>query len=177
MPSIPFVGQIMPAAFGFTPTNWAPCNGQLLPIQQNQALFSLLGTSFGGDGVRTFALPDLRGRAVLGSDFRTVAWGQIDGTEQVTMTTDNLPSHTHPLQASTTTGATGRAVPPAGKLFGVNPGTAPAAIFAPAGSSEVPLAVGTNVPPVGGSQPHNNMQPYLVINYLIALTGQFPPRP
>jgi microcystin-dependent protein len=166
----------MPAAFGFVPKGWAACNGQILAIQQNQALFALLGTTYGGDGRITFALPDLRGRAVIGCNFGSVAWGQIDGSEQVSMTTDHLPRHTHSLQASTSTGAAGRPAPPVGKLYGVNGGTSPASIFAPAGSNEVVLAVGTNVTPAGGNQPHNNMQPYLAINYVIALNGIFPPR-
>ena len=177
MPLTPFVGQIMPAAFGFVPRGWAACNGQILSIQQNQALFSLLGVTYGGDGRITFALPDLRGRSIVGSDFTSVAWGEIAGSETVGMTNEQLPRHTHSLQASTTAGPTGRPAPPVGKLFGVNSATSPASIFAPAGSNEVVLSAGTNVPPSGGNQPHNNMQPYLTINYVIALNGMFPSRP
>lgn len=177
MPLTPFVGQIMPAAFGIVPKGWAPCNGQILSIQQNQALFSLLGVTYGGDGVRTFALPDLRGRAIVGSDFTSVAWGEIAGSETASVTTDQLPSHTHSLQASTTPGATGRPAPPVGKLFGVDSATSPASLFATAGSNEVALVTGKNVTPTGGSLPHNNMQPYLTINYVIALNGVFPSRP
>ena len=175
MPAEPYLGQIMPAAFGFVPRGWAACNGQLMSVQQNSALFSLLGTAYGGDGRSTFGLPDLRGRAVLGCNFGSIPQGQIAGTEKVTLTVGQLPNHTHTLQASTTAGTT-RGTPPTNLLFGVN--TTPAAsIFFPAGSQEIVLAVGANVAPNGGNQSHNNMQPYLVINYLIALSGLFPSRP
>lgn len=177
MPVTPFLGQIMPAAFGIVPKGWAMCNGSLLAIQTNSALFSLLGTTFGGNGVTTFALPDLRGRAVLGSDIRGQApWGQIAGTETVQLTTNQIPSHTHTLQASTTVGQ-GRGSNPAGNLFGVAGGTQPPMIFAAPDAKDIALSSSTNVQNVGGNLPHNNMQPYLVINYLIALTGVFPPRP
>lgn len=174
MPLEPFVGQIMPAGFGIVPRNWAPCDGRLLPVQNYQALFSLLGVTYGGNGVATFALPDLRGRAVLGCNLSTVAWGLVSGTETVTLTVDQLPRHNHMIQATTRSG-TGRAAPPTNKIFATT--TAEESIFAPAGSNEVPLVVGGNVGYDGGSLPHNNMQPYLVVNYLIALSGIFPPRP
>jgi microcystin-dependent protein len=174
MPLEPFVGQIMPAGFGITPRGWAPCDGRLLAIQQNQALFSLLGTTYGGDGRSTFALPDLRGRAILGSNLGTVAWGQVGGTETVTLSVQQLPAHNHTIGAISKSG-TGRAVSPAGRVFA---GTdAAEKIFAPTGSKEVPLATGTNIGNDGGNLPHNNMQPYLVINYMIALNGIFPSRP
>lgn len=173
MPVQPFVGQIMAVGFGFTPKNWQPCNGQLLPINQNQALFSLLGVTYGGDGVTTFALPDLRGRAVMGSG-TNIPPGAIAGTETVALTADQLPSHTHALQASTTKGA-GRGGTPSANVFGEN--TAPVnSIFAPAGGTQVPLQPGTNVVAFGGGAPHNNMQPFLVLNYVIATSGLFPSR-
>ncbi|WP_245431274.1 phage tail protein, partial [Rhodoplanes roseus] len=118
----------MPAAFGLVPRGWALCDGSLLSIQSNQALFALLGTTFGGDGRSTFGLPDLRGRAVLGSDLASVPWGQVAGTETVTVTVDQLPSHTHVVSASTTAG-TGRGSAPNGNLFGINTAS-PVAIFA-----------------------------------------------
>lgn len=178
MPLTPFVGQIMPAGFGIIPKGWAPCNGSLLPINTNQALFSLLGTTYGGDGIRTFALPDLRGRAVLGSNFASVPWGQISGTETVTVSTSQLPSHTHVIQASTVLGAGGKPAPPTNQIFGQNLPNPPTTeyIFAAAGSMEINLSIGTNVINTGGGRPHNNMQPSLVISYMIALTGIFPSR-
>lgn len=174
MPAEPFLGQIMPAAFPFVPRGWAACNGQLLSVTQNSALFSLLGTAYGGDGRTTFGLPDLRGRAVLGCNFGSIPQGQIAGSERVTLTVGQLPNHTHMLQASTSAGASRNAAP-TNNLFGVNT-TPPASIFFPAGSQEIVLAVGPNVVPNGGNQAHNNMQPYLVINYLIATSGVFPSR-
>ena len=174
MPVDPYIGQIMPAGFGYNPKNWAPCSGQTLSIQQNQALFSLLGTTYGGDGITTFRLPDLRGRAILGSDFGTVAWGQVGGSETVPLSVDQLPGHNHPMQAATTEGG-GRGGGPTNNLFGTNT-AASEMIFADAGSNEVPLATGTNVGPQGGGQAHNNMQPFLVVNYLIALNGVYPSR-
>jgi len=176
MPATPYLGQIMPVSFSIIPRGWAACNGQLVSVQQNQALFSLLGTAFGGDGRNTFALPDLRGRAVLGCNFGSIPRAQIAGSERVTLDVNQLPNHTHTLQASTTAG-TGRAQAPNDNLFGANTATPANLIFAAAGSAEIPLAVGTNVAPAGGSQPHNNMQPYLVIAYLIAMQGIFPPHP
>jgi microcystin-dependent protein len=179
MPSQPILGQIMPFAGTTVPRGWALCNGALLAIQTNQALFALLGTYYGGDGVRTFGLPDLRGRAILGStgsggDFPA---GLTSGTVSVALNTQQLPSHNHMIQASTTLG-TGREAVPANNLFGTNtaPPAGPKLIFATAGSGETPLASGTNVVNEGGNHAHNNMQPYLVINYMIALNGIFPSR-
>lgn len=174
MPLEPFVGQIMPAGFGITPKGWAPCNGQLISIQQNQALFALLGVTYGGDGIRTFALPDLRGRAILGSNLTSVPRGQVDGTEYVTLLLQHLPAHNHMIGATTKISTT-RSASPANNLFAAT--NTSQMIFAPAGSNEVPLASNTNVGTAGNNSRHNNMQPYLVINYLIALNGVFPSRP
>lgn len=177
MPADPFVGQIMPAGFGIVPKGWHACDGSILPITQYQALFALLGTAYGGDGIRTFALPDLRGRAVLGSNFGSVAWGQVSGTETVTVSVAELPSHNHMVTAATTKGAGRGLSAPTAKLFGENTAGSPVVdIFALAGSKEVALAPSTNVVNDGGNQAHNNMQPFLVINYLIALQGIFPSR-
>ncbi|MDO9426065.1 MAG: tail fiber protein [Methylobacterium sp.] len=174
MPTEPFIGQIMPAGFGITPKGWLPCNGQILPIQQNSALFSLLGVTYGGDGVRTFALPDLRGRAILGSNIGSVAWGQIGGTENVILLPQHLPAHNHSIEATTKIG-TGRSASPTNNIFAATNTTE--MIFAPAGNNEVPLAPSTNVGSAGNGGQHNNMQPYLAINYLIAISGIFPSRP
>jgi microcystin-dependent protein len=170
----------MPFAGTTVPKGWALCNGALMAIQTNQALFSLLGTYYGGDGIRTFGLPDLRGRAIIGStgssgDFPA---GMTSGTPSVGLSVSQLPSHNHIIQASTTQGSGRGAATPANNLFGTNtlPATAPKSIFLTAGSAEAPLAPGTNVVNAGGNQAHNNMQPYLVINYMIALNGIFPSR-
>ncbi|GAB2174864.1 phage tail protein [Dongia sp. agr-C8] len=173
MPSEPVLGQIMPTAFNIVPRGWARCDGSLLGIQQNQALFSLFGTRFGGDGVQTFGLPDLRGRGVLGAASAAVMGAQ-NGTTTVTLTSAQVPAHAHALLGSTTAG-TGRGASPADHVFGVNKSAGDQKIFGGAGG-EVALAVGTNVVPNAGDQPHNNMQPYLVINYLVALQGTYPSR-
>ena len=179
MPLQPILGQIMPFAGTTVPRGWALCNGALMAIQTNQALFSLLGTYYGGDGIRTFGLPDLRGRAIMGStgsggDFPA---GMTNGEIAVTLNAQQLPSHNHIIQASTAQG-TGRGAAPANNLFGVNtiPPAGPKSIFLTAGSGETPLAPATNVLNEGGNQSNNNMQPYLVINYMIALNGIFPSR-
>lgn len=166
----PFIGQILIVSFNFAPKGWAMCNGQLLPINQNQALFSLLGTTFGGDGRQTFALPDLRGRVPIhqgslsgGSDY---GLGEIGGEETVTLTINQMPAHTHGLMAygggGTTANPTGAAWAAQSRLN----------VF----SSAVPSgAMGAgSIATAGGSQPHENRSPYLVVNYVIALEGIYP---
>lgn len=161
----PFLSEIRIFSFNFAPKGWALCNGQLLPINQNQALFSLLGTTYGGNGQTTFALPDLRGRVPqhLGDGFTL---GQRSGEEHHTVTISELPTHQHLLQGTTVNGTTpvpgGNVLAAAANLY-----AAPTALTAldPSG-----------VTPVGGSQPHDNMQPYLVLNFCIALQGIFPAR-
>lgn len=179
MPVQPVLGQIMPFAGSFAPRGWAFCNGALLSIAQNQGLFSLLGTYYGGNGVSTFALPDLRGRAILGStgsggDFPA---GMVSGVTTVTLIASQIPAHNHMIQASTANGA-GRGASATNNLFGTNtlPADDPKTIFANAGQGEVPLALSTNLADTGGGLAHNNMQPYLVINYVIAMNGIFPSR-
>jgi microcystin-dependent protein len=176
MPLNPYLGQIMPAGFGIIPKGWAPCNGALFAISTNQALFSLLGTAYGGDGIRTFALPDLRGRAVLGSNLTSVPWGQVSGTETATVSTAQLPNHNHVVQATTKAGDA-RAALPTNNLFAQNTAPAGEYIFELAGSMEISLSIGTNIINTGGGLPHNNMQPSLVVNYMIATSGIYPPRP
>jgi len=165
----------MPFAGTVVPKGWAVCNGALLGIVQNQALFALLGTTYGGNGTTTFALPDLRGRAILGSSGTggNNPAGTLSGTTTVPLQTAQLPSHNHFIQAATKQGA-GRGSSPANNLFGVS--TDPAKMFLLAGSMETNLATATNVTFDGNGQPHNNMQPYLVISYLIATQGVFPSR-
>jgi microcystin-dependent protein len=180
MPYQPFLGQIMPFAGIIIPKNWALCNGQLLAINQNTALFSLLGTMFGGNGVNTFALPDLRGRAIMGSSGTSGdnIIGTTSGTPTVQLLTSQIPAHNHSVNAAVTQSTSRGSTQAKNNVFGTNtePVSAPKKIFITAGTGETNLAVGTNVVNDGGNAPHNNMQPYLAISYLIALSGIFPSR-
>lgn len=169
--SSPFLGEIDLVAFNFPPKGWAECNGQLLPINQNQALFALLGTTYGGDGRQTFALPDLRGRRLVGmgqgpglSDY---VLGQTGGEEAVTLTVAQMPAHVHNPVADAGVGSN---IAPAGNYWATQTqvflyNNAPSSLAAMA-----PQAIGAT----GGGQPHDNMPPYLVLNYIIALQGVFP---
>jgi microcystin-dependent protein len=174
MPYEPVLGQIMPVAFNKIPKNWHLCDGSLLSIAQNTALFSLFGITYGGDGTHNFGLPDLRGRAIVGAANQQ-SMGMFDGVTAVTLSDPELPQHNHRLSASIAKGA-GRTVSPAAHLFGENTAPGGETIFGLAGSGEVALATKTNLAPSGGSQPHNNMQPYLTINYMVALAGIYPSR-
>ncbi|MBL8264343.1 MAG: phage tail protein [Xanthomonadaceae bacterium] len=176
-----FIGQIMMAGFNFAPKFWALANGQLLPINQNQALFSLLGTQYGGNGTTNFALPDLRSRTPIGyASSVDPSWqppsvqiGQSSGVENVTLLSTNLPAHTHSMNASTTNGDNRGA---SGRIYATSTSTAtPLNVYA---SSSGPLLPQTpqTVAPAGGNQPHPNLQPYSVINFCIALSGIFPSR-
>lgn len=165
--SDPYIGEIRLLSFTFPPRGWALCSGQLLPINQNQALFSILGTQYGGDGVTTFALPDLRGRVPFHTDGGGIGpVGTMVGEEAHTLTAAELPAHTHRMQASL---ATGTATVPTNGY----PAVAPAAAYAPAANTAM---LGTAVSSVGGSQPHENMPPFLALNFAIALQGVFPSR-
>lgn len=164
--STPFLGEIKIISWNFSPKGWAFCNGQFLPINQNQALFSLLGTMYGGNGQTTFALPDMRGRAPIhvGGGF---IQGQAGGQEFHTVTQSEMPAHTHLVSASTnTTGATNQ---PTGNIFA---SSNVASYQTSANNTLIPSEVSN----VGGSQPHENRQPFLVLNYIIALQGIFPSR-
>ncbi|MCC6536129.1 MAG: phage tail protein [Bryobacterales bacterium] len=164
----PFIGQLMCVGFNFAPKNWALCAGQLLPIAQNTALFSLLGTQYGGDGRVTFALPDLRGRVPVGQGqgpgLSNYTIGEMAGTENVTLITSQMPQHTHAVNAN------------AGDAVEASPVNA----FPSAGGAYNTQANTTMNPGMagiaGGNQPHPNQQPYLVLNWIIALSGIFPPR-
>ena len=175
----PFVGQITVFPFNFAPVGWALCEGQLMPISQNTALFSLLGTFYGGDGRTTFALPDLRGRVPVGQgqvpglSFHDI--GEMEGGEAVTLLATQNPPHSHPfpaVAAQATTNAPNGALPAEG--HGSGRGAFPVNFYAPP-QTAVPLASG-QVASAGGGQPHNNLQPYLSLNWCIALQGVFPPR-
>jgi microcystin-dependent protein len=162
--SEPFLSEIKLVSFNFAPKGWALCNGQSLPINQNQALFSLLGTTYGGNGQTTFNLPNLRGQVPIHiGNGHTL--GEAAGSTAVTINIQQLPTHLHVLQGSSNTGSTQNG---AGNVLGVVAGRAytdPAALTTLSPSS---------VSSVGGSQPHNNMMPYLVLNFIIALQGIFP---
>jgi len=170
--SDPFVAEVRIFAGNFAPRNWAFCDGQLLPIAQNTALFSLVGTTYGGDGVSTFALPNLQGRAAMhagsGPGLTSRSLGENGGAETVTLTAQQLATHQHALGANQSSGANDddpgpTAVPGASvgmNLYGV-------------ASNPVDMADGV-VDSTGGGQAHNNMQPYLVLNYIIATIGVYP---
>jgi microcystin-dependent protein len=164
--SDPFLGEIKLMAFGFAPRGWALCNGQLLPINQNQALFSLLGTTYGGDGRVNFSLPDLRGRVPMhmGSGHPL---GERAGEQAHTVTVSELPSHAHGLSATTATATTG--TPGTGVMLATAIGS-PA--YGPP-QNLVPMDP-TSLASVGGSQAHQNMQPFLTVTFCIALQGIFP---
>lgn len=171
-----FLGQIMLVGFPFAPKGFARCDGQLLGITQNQALFSLLGTYYGGDGIRTFGLPDMRGRTPVGfgtsvdSSWQPSPYqiGEMGGVENVTLQQQQLPQHIH-LATGTTSNGTVRN--PSNALYGTNS----ANIYGASSGAQVVLSSHT-VTPAGNGQQHQNMQPYDVINYCIALSGIFPSR-
>jgi microcystin-dependent protein len=166
--SEPFLGEIKIISWNYAPKGWAFCNGQFLPINQNQALFSLLGTMYGGNGQTTFALPDFRGRVPMHVGSSHSTQGEAAGQSAHTVTMSEMPAHTHFLMGTNDIGTT------------QNPGTgvvlskSVANSFGP-GTNLVTMNAGS-ITNVGGSQPHNNMQPYLTLNFIIALQGIFPSR-
>lgn len=166
----PYIGQIIPFTGNFAPRGWALCDGQLLPISQNQALFSILGTTYGGDGRTTFALPDLRGRLPVhpghgpGLSVRTL--GQRAGSETVTLTANQLPSHSHDV--SCTNGRGDKPNPPT-NVFAGDPDK-------PYSSSGTDSMKTTMLTKTGGGGAHDNVAPFLCVNYIIALVGTFPSR-
>jgi len=163
----PFIGEIKMWGCNFAPVGWAMCDGSQIPIQNNEALYSLIGTIYGGDGVNTFALPDLRGRVPMHKS-PNHALGEKAGTESVTLTRDQLPSHNHLPQASSAGSTPG----PAGGVWA----NSAALQFASPNSPTQPMnpnAVGM----AGGSQPHDNMLPFQALTFVIALEGIYPQRP
>jgi microcystin-dependent protein len=169
--SEPFLGMIAIYGFNFAPRGWAMCSGQILPIAQNTALFSLLGTTYGGNGQTTFALPDLRGRVPIhfgqGPGLSSYDLGQSAGTETVTLTVQEIPSHTHQVNASDGDASSNK---PDGALLcqGNQYNQAPPPLTA--------MSANMIPPSGGGNQPHPNLQPYLALNFCIALEGIFPSR-
>lgn len=164
----PYLGEIRIMAFNFVPNGWARCDGQILAIQQNTALFSLLGTNYGGDGIRTFALPDLRGRIPLHATGVAYSLGQTGGEDTHTLTSAEMPAHSHALLGSGAVAVTGA---PANAVLGTK-GRLGRDLMGPANSTLAPTSLNL----AGSNQPHENMQPYLPLTFAIALTGVFPPR-
>ena len=161
----PYIGEIRMFGGNFAPVGWMFCEGQLLPISENDALFTLIGTTYGGDGQSTFALPDLRGRLPVHQGNGSVI-GEAGGVEQVTLTVGQIPIHTHPLLAST---GPGNINTPGGNV------TAESAAVKIYFADQPTVAMGPQaISPSGGSQPHSNFQPYLCINFIISLSGIFP---
>lgn len=168
--SSPFVGEIRMFAGNFAPVGWALCQGQLLPISENPTLFQLIGTTYGGDGQNTFALPDLQSRVPVhvGPGF---ALGQAAGAESVTLTVSQIPAHSHvPLCLS----AAGNQDSPSGAIWADATGTTVYSNAAPSASETLASAA---IGSAGGSQPHDNMIPFLVVNFIISLFGVFPSQP
>ncbi len=186
--SSPFLGQIEIFGFNFAPKNWVPCRGQILPIQQYQALFALLGTTYGGNGVNTFGLPDLQGRVPVGAgtDPGGTQWalGQKGGSESITLTTASMPGHTHTVKAAGKTDVTSNTFSPnntvgLGQTTGLDTGggTMKVLAFAAVTSTTTfgalhPSAISSN----GGGQAHENRMPSLVLNACISIAGVFPSR-
>jgi microcystin-dependent protein len=168
--SNPYIGEIRMFGGSFAPAGWAFCDGQLMPIAENDALFTLIGTTYGGDGQETFGLPNLQSRVPIhqgqGSGLQNYTIGEAAGVESVTLTTQQIPVHNHSWLASTGGGTsispqdTVSAAPPVMKLYRL-------------GSPSDPMAANL-INPVGGSQPHENVMPYLTINYILSLFGIFP---
>jgi microcystin-dependent protein len=172
--SQPFIGEIRMFGGNFAPRDWAFCNGQSLPISQNDALFALIGTTYGGDGVNVFNLPNLQSRLPVnngqGPGLSGYSLGQAGGVEQVTVATSNLPAHSHAVQGDA---ATGTANSPAGNVWANSTGAKQ--FSAPAGSNTTMNSGAIGLAP-GGGQPHDNMRPFLAVNFIISLFGIFPSR-
>ena len=172
--SDPFVAEIRIFPFNFAPKGWAFCSGQLIPISQNTALFSLLGTFYGGDGKSTFALPDLQGSAPMfwgqGQGLSLYDLGQMGGSQTVTLLQSEMPAHAHQASGASGSGPTS----PANNTWGQGAGRTPPPVYTN-GSANVNMAPAT-LTVTGGSVPHNNMQPYLTLNFCIAMQGVFPAR-
>lgn len=161
----PYVGEIRLFAGNFAPAGWMFCEGQLLPISENETLFQLIGTTYGGDGQSTFALPDLRGRIPIHQGNGLIL-AETGGAEEITLTVNQIPAHNHPLLAST---GLATLTDPGGNAS-AQTGTFDGYQTTPEGSAMAAQSVG----PIGGSQPHTNFQPYLCIDFIISLFGIFP---
>ncbi len=169
--SQPYVGEIRMFAGNFAPNGWMFCEGQLLPISENEVLFQLIGTTYGGDGQETFNLPNLQGRVPIHqgtstSSGTTYQIGELGGAEEITLTVNQIPAHSHPLLGSSVNGAQAG---PGGALLASSTVITPYAVE----SANAQMAP-TSIAAVGGSQPHTNFQPYLCVNFIISLFGIFP---
>jgi len=171
-----FVAEIRIFPFFFAPTGWAFCDGQIMPISQNTALFSLLGTTYGGDGKSTFALPDLQGSAPMqpgqGQGLSLRDLGEMSGVESITLLQSEIPVHTHTLNADNVDPADLN-IPSPARVLAISQN---AFAYQPS-STGLGMMAFQALPPAGGGLPHNNMQPYLTLNFCIALQGIFPQRP
>ena len=176
----PYIGQITLFAGNFAPRGWAFCQGQILSIAQNTALFSILGTTYGGNGQTTFALPDLRGRTPIGQGqgpgLPSVTLGEMAGSPTQTLTISQIPAHTHAGQVQiSASNAAGTTTTPEGNYQAAS-STRDSLYAAAANTTMNSNAAQVTIGAVGGNQPHDNMQPYLGLNYIIALQGLYPPR-
>jgi microcystin-dependent protein len=178
-----FVAEIAMFPFNFPPTGWAFCDGQLMPISQNTALFSLIGTYYGGDGRSTFALPNLQGSCIihpgLGPGLSQRFLGETGGSEVVSLLVTEIPAHTHSVEANIKTADPSPTTVLTANPIGNYPATSATNLYSDVAGvgTMTPLNIDVQVTPSGGSMPHNNMQPYLTINFCIALQGVFPQRP
>jgi microcystin-dependent protein len=173
--SNPFVAEIRIFPFNFAPTGWAFCNGQLLPLSQNTALFSLLGTTYGGDGKSNFALPNMQGNAPMhpgqGPGLSLHDLGETGGSDTVTLLDSEMPSHSHSLMANAFPATLGQGSPTTGLAHSAG-GNA----YQNVTNTNIVQMSSNTIAPAGGDQPHNNLMPYLTLNFCIALQGVFPPR-
>jgi microcystin-dependent protein len=173
----PYLAQIILLGFNFAPKGFAFCSGQLLPINQNQALFAILGTTYGGNGIQTFALPDLRGRVPVnpgqGPGLPNYVLGEVSGTQSTTLLASNLPLHIHPMSVNNGAGNSGS---PSGNLLAKGPIISEGTNVNVYSTTFNTNMANTTIAPNGGNQPFSILQPYLTLNYSIALQGIFPSR-
>jgi len=176
-----FVAEIRIFPFNFAPTGWATCDGQLMPISQNTALFSLLGTNYGGDGKSTFALPNLQGSAAMhpgqGQGLSLRDLGEVGGSDNVTLLTSEIPFHTHSAQVSTATATVGTPTGNVPARIAYNTGTQSGSGVAYSANAPTVQMAPQALAASGSSLPHNNLQPYLVLTFCIAMQGIYPARP